>query len=363
METAVIDQFSSTGDPVQIVRSGEEARGLREYRLKIQYPDRWFAPLALSPFAKSIEEETVSWMQGLDLIKDDHCLAHVLAMEPRHYAGYSHSMASYDHALMYCKYITMWLLWDDERVEVAKEFDEVEGPLVALRGDRVAEHLVDDPYVHAFKHIGDEYERLGASRRWRQRFADRMSEWAAHAIQEEVVRRNHTENGARSFDEAVKLRAVTVGIRPNSIPLERAVGIELSDEFVKSEEYELMLECAARVCCIINDVVGVPKDIANNQRQSNLIIYYMMIHETSLLDAYRGVLKVHDDAIDTYDKLTMEILRASPSSKREKLSYFFDNLRYMDTGFGMWHRDCVRYQDRVAAQGGQSFRISIGRRV
>lgn len=363
METVAIDRFCPGNEPIRILRSSEDSHDLQEHHLEIKYPGRWFAPISLSPFARSIEEETVSWMQTLDLIKDDLCLAHVLAMEPRHYAGYSHSMASYDHALMYCKYITMWLLWDDERVEVAKTFHEVESPLIALRGDQVTESVADDPYVRAFRHIGDEYERLGASRRWRQRFSDRMSEWAAHAIQEEVVRRHGGTDGERSFEEAVKLRAVTVGIRPNSIPLERAVGIELPDEFVSSQEYELMLECAARICCIINDVVGVPKDIVNDQRQSNLIIYYMTCNGTSLLDSYHAVLKVHDDAIDTYDRLTADILRFSPPSKREKLDCFFDNLRYMDTGFGMWHRDCVRYQDRVATQGKQSYRIAICERT
>lgn len=43
-------------------------------------------------------------------------------MEPRHYAGNTHSMAAYEHALMYCKYITMWLLWDDDCVEKLSGF-------------------------------------------------------------------------------------------------------------------------------------------------------------------------------------------------------------------------------------------------
>ncbi|WP_223537967.1 terpene synthase family protein [Pseudomonas sp. GL-B-16] len=362
METAAINQLRSEGDPVRIICANEEIQGLREHRLEIQYPEHWFAPLALSPFAKKIEQETISWMQALGLIKDDQSLSHVQAMEPRYYAGYSHSMASYDYTLLYCKCITMWLLWDDERVEVAKNFDAVEGPIIALRGDQAPAHQVDDPYVRAFKHIGDEYERLGASKQWRQRFADRMSEWATHAIQEEVVRRNGVGNDNRSLEEAIRLRAITIGFKPASIPTERAAGIELPEELVGSEDYELILEYAAQICFIVNDIVGVPKDISNDQKKSNLVIYYMNANNVSLLDAYHKILRVHDDAVNAYDKLVASVLRSFPSFKQAELSYFFDSLRYMETGFGIWQAECIRYQNSFAAQGKQSYRISIGRR-
>lgn len=55
-----------------------------------------------------------------------------------------------------------------------------------------------------------------------------MSEWAKCAVEEEMVRRGGRDGSPRrDFSDAVKLRAVTVGIRPNSLPLERAVGIEV----------------------------------------------------------------------------------------------------------------------------------------
>lgn len=132
--------------------------------LSVSYPGHWFAPLPLSPYAATIEEKTMEWMDSLGLVRSTQRRARLLAMEPRHYAGYSHSMASYEHALMYCKYITMWLLWDDECVEVATDHSEIAAPLMALAGENVPSAKENDPYVRAFKHI-----------------AMNMSGWALHA--------------------------------------------------------------------------------------------------------------------------------------------------------------------------------------
>jgi hypothetical protein len=280
-------------------------------------------------------------------------------MEPRYYAGYSHSMAAYDHALMYCKYITMWLLWDDQCVETAQNFIDIELPIRALAGEDNLS-TINDPYAIAFKHIGDEYERLGASRSWRIRFAEKMREWAHYAIEEEKIRRLGTVNEVnRSFEEAVRLRAITVGIRPNSITLERAVGIELPDAILHSAEYPLLIDKAALICCIINDIVGVPKDMLNHQTNSNLILYHQICFNSSLQDAYFSVLALHDEAIIDYDCIAQKMLENCPSDFKERLSVFIDHLRYMDTGFGFWHRDCVRYQNWVAREKNYIFRIEI----
>ena len=325
--------------------------------INISYPDYWFAPVKLSPFAKTIEEETIKWMDSLNLISNASTLAHLRAMEPCHYAGYSHSMAAYDHALVYCKYITMWLLWDDERVEVAKDFSSIEQPLNALSGELIEKS--PDPYMAAFKHIGDEYERLGASRNWRIRFADKMKEWALNAIQEEAVRRSKHNADVRDFEDAVKLRAITVGIRPNSVTLERAVGIELPDYICSHSHYLELIDQAALICCLINDVVGVPKDINNNQLNSNLVLYYKSYFKTSLYDAYQAIVELHNTAVKRYDELVQKLLHICELDFKEKLHTFCSHLRYMDTGFGFWHKDCIRYQNLVALEKNNFFRLDI----
>lgn len=328
--------------------------------ISLAYPLHWFAPIQLPCYAKTAEEETIRWMSDLNLMPGTHILQNVRHMEPRHYAGYSHSMASYEYLLLYSKYITMWLLWDDECVENNGNQERIAYILDALAGDELSSVYMNDPYVRAFQHLGDEYERLGASRHWRKRFATSMKEWADHALVESHIRNTLPQDCPnRPFNEAIKLRAVTVGIRPNSIPLERAVGIEIPDEINQSDDFKLLVDQAALICCIVNDIVGVPKDIQNMQITSNLVLYHRTYFNTTLCDSYTAILHLHDDAVKRYDQLSDTILDKIPIAWRERMQAFFNQLRYMDSGFGFWHRDCVRYQKLVALEGNVVFQAAI----
>lgn len=344
----------------KIYKANAIGTDLNRYDIQVTYPQNWFAPIQLSSFSETIEEKTIEWMDAIGLIKNSERLEHIRAMEPRHYAGYTHSMAAYDHALTYCKYITMWLLWDDECVEQANHYEEIDLPLRALAGESMSDTQLLDPYVLAFLHIGDTYESLGATKAWRLRFAQKMSEWAKYAIHEEKMRRfgdNHKPN--RSFMEALKIRSFTVGIRPNSIPLERAVGIEIPEYIHTDNHYEMLLDQAAKICCIVNDLVGVPKDIKNNQINSNLVLYHQIYYDCSLRESYDALIEIHDKAVEQYDLLTELLLNKTEKEFKERLSTFFTHLRYMDSGFGYWHRDCVRYQEYVASEDDLYFKLLI----
>ena len=330
--------------------------------LHVRYPWHWFAPVPLSRFAKTIEDQTIRWMHDLGLLKDTDTLQQVWAMEPRHYAGYSHSMASFDHALVYCKYITMWLLWDDHCVEPASTYTpDLADAIAALAGESLPAHRRDTAYARAFADIGNEYQRLGASLGWRRRFAGKMQEWARHAIAEQRVRKAGNPAG-RSLQEALQLRAVTVGIRPNSLPLERAVGIELPETILVHTEYTSLIDQAALVCCLINDLVGVPKDLHQGQHDSNLVLFHQHVHRCPLAISCAEIIRIHDAAVDDYDRLALRLLQAAPSGFRERIATFIEHLRYMDTGFGFWHRDCTRYQRWLAVTDNQALRVAIGAR-
>jgi hypothetical protein len=324
------------------------------HSVHIRYPTFWFSPVKLSPFARDIENETIRWMTSLGLIKDKAKRAHVLAMEPRHYAGYTHPLASYEHALMYCKYITMWLLWDDEVVESATNVDELAPTLQALADGQAP--LVT-PYDAAFKHIGDEYESLGASGAWRRRFASKMLDWAEHAIREEKVRQ---DANACCFEDALNLRSFTVGIRPNTLPLERAVGIEISNSLTVDPDYEDLLDCAAKICCIVNDIASIPKDIRNGQVRSNLVLYYQHSKACTLREAIGALVGIHNASIPRFDRLCEKLVRKEDSWFQDRLSTFLAHLRYMDSGFGFWHQNCVRYQSLLAVEDGTAFKLAIG---
>lgn len=323
--------------------------------LLVAYPKSWFAPVKLSPFSVTIEKETINWMSKLKLIRNKKKLKHILDMEPRHYAGYTHSMAAYEYALIYCKYITMWLLWDDDYVEIANDVNQVTSPLFALAGNNI-KCKKNFNYYKAFLHIGDEYERLGASKNWRRRFAGGMLEWAKYAIKETKIRTNINDH---SFEAALKLRSFTVGIRPNTLPLERAVGIEMPETILIDPEYEELLDSAARICCIVNDIVSVAKDLKNEQIYSNLVLYYKHLNKISLKDSFHALISIHDSAVLKFDHLAESLLSKVEDEFYERLNTFLCHLRYMGSGFGFWHQDCIRYQGLVAIEAKLAYRLLI----
>jgi hypothetical protein len=109
----------------------------------------------------------------------------------------------------------------------------------------------------------------------------------------------------------------------------------------------------------VNDLVGVPKDIENKQEETNLFLYHRMRFGGSLHDSYIAILKIHDKAVETYDDLAAKLLARIPPVFRERMSTFFDHLRYMDSGFSFWHSDCIRYKRSVAVEDNRTFRIHI----
>ena len=317
-----------------------------DLQMQLRYPSAWFAPVALSAFAQTIGKCTIEWLDELGLLKDAATRDHVLAMEPHHYAGYSHSMASYDHALLYSKYITLWLLWDDQVVERANHIQDAMRPLHALGGGTCD---WSDPFCVGFRQIGDGYVLHGATSEWRWRFSNVMLEWAQHAVAEEMMRREAMHSTPQmAFTEALRQRSFTVGIRPNSIPLERAAGFELPAFVYSSAIYARLMDAAARICCLVNDLVGIRKDIANGQISSNMVLHYQRCFGGSLGKACGVILEMHDQAVREFDQLAAELLSECAPLFLERLTVFLSHLRYMDTGFAFWHRDCIRYHQTSA---------------
>ena len=61
----------------------------------------------------------------------------------------------------------------------------------------------------AWRHIADEYERLGATPKHRQRYAASMSAWIHSAIQEERARRS---DEILTLERAKAYRIATIGM-------------------------------------------------------------------------------------------------------------------------------------------------------
>ena len=310
-------------------------------KVHLRYPARWFSPQRVSSFSNTVSEQTIAWLDRLCLLPDRETYDHVVAMEPQYYAGYSMPAASYEQTLLYCKYITLWLLWDDQVVEKAEDLGDISRALAALAGEECEDC---DPFCIGFREIGDGYSLGGATTAWRRRFAHVMLEWATYAVQEGARRRAPLSCTSRyGFEQALRVRSFTVGIRPNSIPLERALGFELTPAIYLDSVYADLMNCAATICSLVNDLVSLHKDRANSQQNSNMVLYHQASHNCSLQMSCDAIVAIHEKMVIQFDRLAAKLITRCAREFSERLTAFISNLRYMDSGFAYWHRDCARY--------------------
>lgn len=353
VEQSYLSKFKN----INILRKDElKDKTFNKKIFSLSYPVRWISPILSSPFSKTIEDKTIQWMKKLGLVPSDRVEENIRKMQLRHYAGYSHSLASYDHSLVYCKCITLWLFWDDVEVELANDLESVMPSINSLAGKSPNTADLLNPFVVGFKEIGDDYERLGASRKLRQRFADGMKEWAKIAIQEEAVWKS---NQSRTLQEAIYMRFLTIGVRAASILVERAVGIEIPDEILKDPLYLKCIDSAAVICGIGNDLVSVGKDLSQNRIKSNVVLLHFDSTGESLEKAYEVMISIRDKAIADFDSYTDELLKRVNNEWYERLHCFFMSLRYLDSGFDLWHQDCIRYQEFLVTENDDMFEVRV----
>lgn len=295
-------------------------------------------------------------MKKLGLLPTKQVEESVRKIEPRYITGYPLCLANYDYALIFCKCLTLWLLFDDVAVEVADDPETIIPPFDALAGNSITPIHLLNPFVVAFKEIGEEYERLGASTQFRQRLGNSMKEWVRFSVQEAIIR---TSNQDRTFEEALDLRCGTIGMRPTAMLLERTIGIEMPDEISDDPLYQKCIDLAALTCCTINDLVGVGKDLIQQQMKTNIVLSHFVSMGKSLEHSYESIISIHDKAVNDFDSCTAQLLRRVDCVRYERLSWFFMALRYMQTGFAKWHQNCKRYLQYVVSEGDSILQISI----
>jgi hypothetical protein len=329
--------------------------------IKLHYPGAWFAPLEQHPDALVIEERTIAWMRGLGLFSHASQEAVTRAMCPRFYGACPASMLSFDAALLFTQYVTMWLLWDDEAAECAASFDELEADFLAMSGTRGVQP--DEPaYRRAWREIGDGIERLGGSPALRQRWVDAMRHYARDALVETRFRSLPPDEDRRAFDSALQMRLLTIGVLPAIVYLEACCGIEMPAILTETPAYQRFVRAASMLQALQNDLASLPKDGRKREIATNMVLRYQRDHDCSLRDACDAILRLHDSAMQTFDELAETLCEHPENSRQPHLAAYFEYARYMETGFGFYHTRADRYTQQVIIEDRHAFRPVMIRR-
>jgi len=277
----------------------------------------------LSPYAHQAEQATIAWMRDAGLLPEQNYLENVTRMAVWAYAGYSHPFASYEELVLYTKYITLWLLWDDVVVEQAPDLSAIKAGIQEAFGADDAPLRSDDPYLAGWRSMADGYRALGASRDFVRRIGRKMTLW---------VRLTAAENRSVHGQEAVsawshlRKRVVNIGI----IPTAQILDVHMRD-FDRVPAAQRAVAAAAAVVALVNELVSVEKD----RHRMNLLTLVQRERQCSWESAFAQVVRMY--------RASLMRLASAVSALPADLAEWGERVRYMAEGFSYWHLICPRY--------------------
>jgi hypothetical protein len=87
------------------------------------------------------------------------------------------------------------------------------------------------------------------------------------------------------------------------------MSIELPDEILEDPLYQKCVDLAGLICCIVNDLVGVGKDLINHEMKINLVLYHFLLVGESLEHSCQAIVDMHDKAVEDFDVCAAQFLR------------------------------------------------------
>jgi hypothetical protein len=277
----------------------------------------------LSRYAYDVERATIAWMDASGLIPDQRYLESVSRMAVWGYAGFSHPFASREELLLYSKYITLWLLWDDVVVEKATDLSAVLRGLADAFEWSHDPRSEKDPYLRAWMLIVDGYKELGVSRDYMHRLNRKMGTWV-----KTVAHENSSVHsiGTTSPWAHLRRRLVTIGVIPTAQLLDLTIG-----DLDHVPEARCVVLAASAVVAIVNELVSMEKDVD----RVNLIILVQRWYRCDFESAYALVVGLCRSELVKLSAL----VDALPVG----LSGWGVLMRHMAEGFAYWHFLCPRY--------------------
>lgn len=335
--------------------------------IRLSYPAHWHPPDVFqhhSLYADSAAQEAVEWLIDHELVPvalHHAWMARVRAMNVRTYGGASLVLGNYAHTLLHTKMVLLWLLWDDVIVEhVPATDDEVndmekhERHMNHIMHGRVVidpnvnRKTLHDRFAFAWQEIMHEVRDTPfISDQFLQRFGDSFVEWMHYANQErhhtlrhaanellcspEIATASANERQAHIdtlFVKCLQQRKKTIGIMNTAQLMEISTGFEIPSDIWQHPMFQQLLDCAALLVGLTNELVSLGKDIDHyeestsvimghrnhdadsdihvphmEQTWANVVLLYHLLNRVRLGVAIDQILTLHDAAIADFDRI------------------------------------------------------------
>ncbi len=298
----------------------------------LHVPAHWKPNPSMNIHAEGIETSIYSWFHELGFGKK--AIDMLRSFAPSHYAGIPFSRTGRNELLWIARYLSLWLLWDDEDVEShGRGFQLCVGDLFDASAP-CPSNLYDKAWWTLFQQLS-----LVRSRCSIERMIDGMHVWSAAALVEATVAKER--RGRRiAFSDALQSRIATIGMYVTADLIEYARHIELPYAFHDHETVQNIKTLANKIVGLGNDLVSLGKDLASGY--VNVILAFAEENSLSLRDAIRSVARMHDEALVEYDQLVLS-LPSFGATHDDAVAIWCRDLRHACLGFTLWEAHAPRY--------------------
>jgi hypothetical protein len=306
----------------------------RSPRFRFHIPDHWRSPTAISPHAAEAEREVIDWIGGLCCTLPE--LARARKFDIAGYVGIPFPDLSLDRTIFTAKYLSLWLLWDDVRVE------NLEGRW-SLDADRLAQGQPPPDMTRFDRGWWELFRELAArrSRTWMEDLCAAMSRWMAEAGREAIWMRAYREHGfSPELATQMEMRIATIGMYATVYLMEDAYDFELPRDFHAHPTTERLAWLSSKIVGLGNDIFSFGKDAAEDQ--PNLVTTLMLRTGVPADTALEQLIRMHDAAIEEYDRVALTM----PAWGKEVdavIERWVRDLRYASLGFTLWEAQAPRY--------------------
>lgn len=301
--------------------------------LVLRIPDHWKAEPMLNIHASTIEKDVIQWFVELGF--DERSREIIRTFAPGNYAGASFPMANRRELSLIARYLSLWLLWDDEDVESQNRGFQ-------LQWRHLAE--TDDPPTNRFDRAWWTIFRELALERspfWIQQMLDAMHIWSSAALAEaRVVNQRHRRSKPISFAEALQSRIATIGMYATGNLVEYAHRLELPQVFHENAIVRRLKVLAGKIVGLGNDLSSLGKDI--DSEYVNVVLVLADERSISLREAIRCIARMHDESLVEFDHHAQSV-PSFGAAHDAAVQIWLRDLRYACLGFTLWESAAPRY--------------------
>lgn len=323
------------GDSIAIGVAGETsnvASVTTEQLFTLHIPEHWRPNPAVNVHAEAIEPHIYDWFHEIGFGAE--ALARLRSFAPGRYAGIPFSSVGRTELLFIAKYLSLWLLWDDEDVELKGRGFQLRMKGIFDSSAHASTNLCDEAWRRLFQELA-----LVQSPMLIEKMIDGMHTWSAAALVEAQVAK---ERGGRrvAFSDALQSRIATIGMYGTAHLLEYARHVELPDEIHEHAAVRSLKTLSGKIVGLGNDLISLGKDLASGY--VNVILAFAEENRLSLSEAIGGVASMHDEALLEFDRLVSSLPSFGPTYD-EAVAFWCRDLRHACLGFTLWEARAPRY--------------------